>query len=438
MPTPRARCRAPPSPRPSPRESGRRRPPHARSLRQGASRQWRRPPRRPPPATARNGAAHPLWPCRAARRRRRQQPHKKKRRVKGRPVSSRADDASTPSRMPMAPQEREVAIGETITVGELAQRMAVKATEVIKMMMNMGAMATINQVIDQETAAIVVDEMGHTPKLQRERTDLEDQVCRASCRRGREVTARRRWSPSWATWTTARPRCWIISAAPAWRRARPAASPSTSAPISADAKGVITFLDTPGHAAFTAMRARGAKVTDIVVLVVAADDGVMPQTIEAIQHARAAEVPIVVAITKIDKPEADFGARAQRPVQARNHPRGMGRREHLRQVSAKTGEGVDELLDSILRAGRSAGTKAVARGPASGFVLESSLEKGRGPWPRCWCSRARSSWAISCWPVTSSAACAPCSTKTGKSRAGSRPVHAGAGAGPVGHAQRGR
>ncbi|HET7394908.1 MAG TPA: translation initiation factor IF-2 [Gammaproteobacteria bacterium] len=277
---------------------------------------------------------------------------------------------------PVGPQVREVSIPETITVGELAQRMAVKATEVIKVMMNMGAMATINQVIDQDTAAIVVDEMGHKAKLLKENA-LEEQVLQVE-HEGERVT---------------RPPVVTIvghvdhgktSLLDYIRRTRVAAREAGGITQHIGAyrveteKGVITFLDTPGHAAFTAMRARGANVADIVVLVVAADDGVMPQTVEAIQHARAAEVPIVVAVTKIDKPEADLERVRSGLAQHEIISEEWGGENIFVPVSAKSGEGVDKLLDSILVQAEVLELAAVASGPASGFVLESSLEKGRG------------------------------------------------------------
>ena len=278
---------------------------------------------------------------------------------------------------PVAPQIREVPIPETITVGELAQRMAVKATEVIKVMMNMGAMATINQVIDQETAAIVVDEMGHTAKFLKE-NDLEEQVMQVA-HEGEEIP---------------RPPVVTIvghvdhgktSLLDYIRSTRVAAREAGGITQHIGAyrvetkKGVITFLDTPGHAAFTAMRARGANVADIVVLVVAADDGVMPQTLEAIQHARAAEVPIVVAITKIDKPEADVERVRSGLSQHEIISEEWGGTNIFVQVSSKTGQGVDVLLDSILVQAEVLELKAVASGAAAGYVLESSLERGRGP-----------------------------------------------------------
>ncbi|MGH8292330.1 MAG: translation initiation factor IF-2 [Gammaproteobacteria bacterium] len=278
---------------------------------------------------------------------------------------------------PVAPQVREVPIPETISVGELAQRMAVKATEVIKVMMKMGSMATINQVIDQETAAIVVDEMGHKAKLLKE-SDLEDQVVQV-VHAGDEIT---------------RPPVVTIvghvdhgktSLLDYIRSTRVAAHEAGGITQHIGAyrvetkKGVITFLDTPGHAAFTAMRARGANVADIVVLVVAADDGVMPQTVEAIQHARAAKAPIVVAITKIDKPEADLERVRSDLAKHEIISEEWGGENIFVSVSSKTGAGVDALLDSILVQAEVLELRAVDTGPASGFVLESSLEKGRGP-----------------------------------------------------------
>ncbi len=278
--------------------------------------------------------------------------------------------------MPVAPQVREVPIPETITVGELAQRMAVKATEVIKAMMKMGAMATINQVLDQETAAIVVDEMGHKAKLIKENA-LEEQVMLVA-QEGDEIT---------------RPPVVTIvghvdhgktSLLDYIRSTRVAAREAGGITQHIGAyrvetkKGVITFLDTPGHAAFTAMRARGANVADIVVLVVAADDSVMPQTVEAIQHARAAETPIVVAVTKIDKPEADLEKVRSDLSKHEIISEEWGGENIFVNVSSKTGEGVDALLDSILVQAEVLELKAVASGPAAGFVLESSLEKGRG------------------------------------------------------------
>ncbi|MBU6420529.1 MAG: translation initiation factor IF-2 [Gammaproteobacteria bacterium] len=278
---------------------------------------------------------------------------------------------------PVAPQVREVPIPETITVGELAQRMAVKATEVIKVMMKMGAMATINQVIDQETAAIVVDEMGHKAKLLKE-SDLEEQVVQAV----HEGDALTRPPVVTIVGHVDHGKTSLLDYIRSTRVAAREAGGITQhigAYRVETKKGVITFLDTPGHAAFTAMRARGANVADIVVLVVAADDGVMPQTVEAIQHARAAKTPIVVAVTKIDKPEADLERVRSDLAKHEIIPEEWGGENIFVGVSSKTGEGIDKLLDSILVQAEVLELKAVPSGPASGFVLESSLEKGRGP-----------------------------------------------------------
>jgi translation initiation factor IF-2 len=279
---------------------------------------------------------------------------------------------------PTAPVVREVAVPVTITVGELAQRMAVKANEVIKKLMTLGAMVTINQVIDQATAAIVVEEMGHTAKLLRE-DEIEDQI------RTDET----------GTDESQKPRPPVVtimghvdhgktSLLDYIRRTKVAAGEAGGITQHIGAyhvetpKGVITFLDTPGHAAFTAMRARGAQVTDIVVLVVAADDGVMPQTIEAIQHARAADVPIVVAINKIDKGDAEPQRVKNELMQHSILSEEVGGENLFAEVSAKTGQGVDALLDSILLQAEVLELQAPTDGPAHGVILEASLEKGRG------------------------------------------------------------
>ena len=277
---------------------------------------------------------------------------------------------------PAAPVKRDVQIGETVTVAELAQRMAVKANEVIKVMMNMGVMATINQPIDQDTAVLVVEELGHTAVLVKENA-IEDEL--QSTDTQHELAAR----PPVVT-VMGHVDHGKTSLLDYIRSTKVAAGEAggITQHIGAyqvkTAKGVVTFLDTPGHAAFTAMRARGAQVTDIVILVVAADDSVMPQTIEAIQHARAAEVPIVVAITKVDKGDAD-------PEKVRNDlakhnvlPEAWGGDTMFVNVSARTGAGIDELLDTLVLQADVLELKAARDGLAAGVVIESSMEKGRG------------------------------------------------------------
>lgn len=279
---------------------------------------------------------------------------------------------------PTAPVIREVTIPETITVGELAQKMSVKAGEVIKVMMGMGSMVTINQVVDQDTASIVVEEMGHTVKLLRE-DDIEVGLVEVD----QEATGEQ---------VTRAPVVTIMghvdhgktSLLDYIRRAKVAAGEAGGITQHIGAyhveteRGMVTFLDTPGHAAFTAMRARGAQATDIVILVVAADDGVMPQTIEAVQHAKAAEVPLIVAVNKIDKPEADPDRVKQELTGHEVIPEDWGGDTMFAHVSAKTGEGVDALLDAILLQAEVMELKAVEEGPAHGLVVESSLDKGRG------------------------------------------------------------
>ena len=280
---------------------------------------------------------------------------------------------------PVAPVSRDIVIGETITVAELAQKMAVKASEVIKSFMKLGEMVTINQVIDQESATLVAEEMGHKVVVRKE-NELEEQVLS-----DRDVNA------------SAEPRAPVVtimghvdhgktSLLDYIRKTKVASGEAGGITqhigayhVQTNKGETITFLDTPGHAAFTAMRARGAAATDIVVLVVAADDGVMPQTIEAIQHAKAGNVPIVVAINKIDKPAADPTRVINELLRHGIVSEEMGGDTQFVKVSAKTGQGIDELLEAIILQAEVLELKAVYDGMASCVVIESRLDKGRGP-----------------------------------------------------------
>jgi translation initiation factor IF-2 len=278
---------------------------------------------------------------------------------------------------PAQPVERVVKIGATITVGELASRMAKKGTEVIKTMMKMGEMATINQVLDQDTAVLVIEEMGQRYELVNDNA-LEDELI-AESSTGEKVTRA--------------PVVTIMghvdhgktSLLDYIRRAKVADGEAGGITQHIGAysveteNGRIAFLDTPGHAAFTAMRARGATATDIVILVVAADDGVMPQTKEAVQHSRAAGVPLIVAVNKMDKEAADPDRVKQELSQLEVISEEWGGEHQLVNVSAKTGMGIDELLEAISLQAEVLDFKAVASGPARGIVIESRLDKGRGP-----------------------------------------------------------
>ncbi|MEJ2275445.1 MAG: translation initiation factor IF-2, partial [Woeseiaceae bacterium] len=301
---------------------------------------------------------------------------KRKTPMRRRPVSVGGDQHGF--ERPTAPVVREIEIPESISVADLAKLMAIKGNEVVKVLFNMGAMVTINQVIDQDTATLVVEELGHVAKPV-DSAEMDEKLLADEKQSGGEQTSRAPVVTIMGHVDHGKTSLldYIRHTKVAAGEAGGITQHIGAYSVKTD-KGNVTFLDTPGHAAFTAMRSRGAQATDIVVLVVAADDGVMPQTIEAIQHAKAAGVPLVIAINKIDRENADPERVKNELSQHEVIPEEWGGEQQFVNVSAHTGEGVDDLLDSILLQAEVMDLTAVAEGPAEGIVIESSLEKGRG------------------------------------------------------------